>query len=160
MNGSYRASPSACQFGSWQHFQQRFLQIWGPSLRTCASGDVKSTFRWGGGGRGTPHHSSTHGTGRGRSGKVRQDHKRNVAELAMPLQTFSTSQSRKSAVNEKLEMSHAHMFFFKKKTNPPVSLLCLPRGSSNSSPWPSLLNFPLYNLLNSRISTVTTACYG
>lgn len=91
-------------------------------------------------------------------GKGRCDHKRNVAEFAMPLQVFSTSQSIKSAVKEKLEMSHAYMFALKKtQPNSSVSLLCLPRGSSNSSLWPSLLSFPLYNLVNSRISMVTTA---
>lgn len=50
-------------------------------------------------------------------------------------------------------------FFFFLRKNPPVSMPCLPRGSSNSSPWPPLLNFPLYNLLNSRISMVTRARY-
>lgn len=68
--------------------------------------------------------------------------------------------SEQTVLNEKLEILHVYIFiYFLKKKNTPVSMLCLPRGSSNSSPWPSLLNFPLYNLLNSRISMVTRARY-
>lgn len=46
---------------------------------------------------------------------------------------------------------------FKVKKIAPLSISPLPRGSSNSFLWLFLLNFPLYNLLNSRIPMVTTA---
>lgn len=156
MNRSHRASPSACQFGSWQNFQQHFLHIWGPSLRTWESGGVKSTFLRGGGGRGTPHHCSTHSTGRGQPGKVRQDCKRNVAGSA---NIFHISEQKVCSEWKIRNVTCLRGFFSKKNPNSPVSLLCLPRGSSNSSPWPSLLSFALYNLLTSKISMVTTACH-
>lgn len=100
----------------------------------------------GGGGRGTPHPSGAQGEA-------------NPARWAGPREKCGR------ICNAPVSIFHfsEHEVSSEWKTrnpNPPVSVLCLPRGSSNSSPWPSLLSFPLYNLLNSGISMATTACCG
>lgn len=80
--------------------------------------------------------------------------------MATSPQIFSTSRRGLSAMTEKSPISHAYVFLFCFKAKiTPLSISRLPRGSSNSFLWPSLLNFPLFNLLNKQISMDTAACY-
>lgn len=112
---------------------------------------------------GIPHLSSPQGLGSARFAylsKVTLDHERNVGDIATSPQIFSTSRSGLSAMTEKLPISHAYVFLFCFKAKiTPLSISRLPRGSSNSFLWPSLLNFPLFNLLNKQISMDTAARY-